>query len=259
MGKYEDALKEYKKALHYNGKLSDAHYNASLVHIARYRQDKNKEHLEEAVLELQQATEVNAEHSHAHKELAKAYQDLGDFEKAIIRYKLALEIDPQMSDAWISLANLYTLTGQTLKAQQALNKALELSPNSAPSHLNMGLNFLKDDNFRMALKEFQQAALLEPSNELAYFNIGFTYYKKGVQELSSGNAGASSASLQLSSQAYESAFQLRPTYTEAAFNIGYNHTLLKDPANAIPWYKKALESDQTFSQAHFALAIPKRT
>lgn len=251
MGRYDDALKLYQKSLHYNEKLSDAHYNASLVWIARYNQNKDKGNLDKAVDELQKATTTNAEHAYAHKELAKAYQDLGDYEKAIIRYKLALEIDPKMSDGWVSLANLYTLTGQTLKAQQALNKALELNPNSSPSHLNMGLNYLKDDNYRMALKEFDQAVREEPANELAYFNIGYTYYKMGVQAMDKGGDGR--AELQQSNRAYESAFRLRSTYAEAAFNVGYNDLLLKDYSGAVSWFQKAVDSDADFSGAYFAL------
>lgn len=253
MGKYDQALMQYKKATRYNAKLSDAHYNASLVWIARYRMDKNKEHLSMAVGELQQATEVNAEHAYAHKELAKAYQEAGEYEKAIIRYKLALEIDPQIQDGWVSLANLYTLTGQTLKAQQALNKSLEMNPASGPSHLNMGLNYLKDDNFRMALKEFNEAIRTQPANELAYFNIGYTYYKMAVTNLK-GNGKGYEEALRQANLAYESAFRLRPTYTEAAFNIGYNYTLLSDNATAVAWFKRAIESDQNFAGAHFALA-----
>lgn len=253
MGHYDDALAYYAKALHYNDKLSDAHYNASLVYIARYKKDKNRNNLESAVKELQSATVVNAEHAHAHKELAKAYQDLGDYEKAIIRYKLALEIDPSITDGWTSLAKLYTLTGQTLKAQEALNKALQQNPNSAPSHLNLGLNYLKDENYRMAIKEFNAAIQVEPTNEIGYFNVGFAYYKKALQE-NQDNPTAALQDFKQSNAAYESAFKLRPTYTEAAFNIAYNYIFMKDNTNAIAWFQKAIASDASFTRSYFALA-----
>lgn len=248
-GKFNEALGELKKAKRYNKQLSDAWYNAGLIYIAQYKSGGDQKHLLSAVSELQKATEINPEHPHAHKELARVYQEQKDYEKAIIRFKLALEIDPSLKEGWVALANLYTVTGQTLKAQEALNKSLELDPASSAAHLHLGMNYLKDGNFKMALKEFNQAIHLEPTNEEAYFKIGYTYYKIATED----DGAKRGPALAQSNAAYESAFRLNPSYTEAAFNLAYNHELLEDWQNAIHWYQKAIESDRSFSRSYFAL------
>lgn len=257
-GQYDEALKQFKLALKYNDKLSDAHYNAALVHLALYRNDRDKDHLLGAETELKNTTLVNSEHPQAHLELAKVYQEMGQYEPAIIRYKLALEINPNLDEAWSALAKLYTQTGQTLKAQQALNQAIAKNPDSPMAHLNMGLNYLKDDNFRMAVNEFNKVIRADPTHELAYFNIGFAFYKLGADAQLHGNVGLAQQSFTQSNAAYESAFKLRPTFTEAAYNIGYNYQNLKDFANAVAWYKKAIVTDARYATAYFQMGSSYR-
>ena len=149
----------------------------------------------------------------------------------------------------MALANLYTTTGQTLKAQEALNKSLELDPDSATAHLHLGMNSLKDTNWRTALKEFNLAIQLEPTNEEAYFKVGYTYYKIATES----DGAQKQQALNQSSAAYESAFKLNPSYTEAAFNLAYNYETLNDWTNAVTWYEKAIQSDKEFARAYFAL------
>lgn len=249
--RYDDAEKMCNKARKYNPKLSDAYYNSAIVDIARYKQDGNKEHLLSAVKHLQDATDVNPEHPHAHKELARLYHELKEYEKAIIRFKLALEIDPTMKEGWEALAQLYTATGDTLKAQFALNKAMELDPDSKASHLFMGMNYLQDGNYKMALKEFNQVIHLDPTYAEAYFKIGFTYYK-----IARDTSGAQrNEALNQSNAAYESAFKLNPHYTEAAYNLAYNYEWSKNFDNASSWYKNTIASDKRYAPAYFALAM----
>lgn len=252
---YEQALKQYSLAKKYNKKYSDAYYNAGVTYVEMFKQGANREHLAKAVTEFTTATNINSEHPYAHHELARVYQELKQYEQAIIRFKLALEINPSLSDAWNHLAKLYTLTGQTLKAQEALNHAMQGNPQGPQAHLSMGLNFLRDDNYRMAVNEFNKVVRVDPTNEIAYFNIGFAFYKLGVDSQEDGNLAQATQAFTESNKAYESAFKLRPTYAEAAFNIGYNFQLMKDYTNAAIWFQKTIDVDSGFHKAYFSLGV----
>lgn len=252
---YKEALKYYNLALKYNKKYSDAYYNAALVYLEYYRSGHDKENLLKAADQLKAATLTNSEHPYAHHELAKVYQEMGEIEQAIIRYKLALEISPELTDAWMNLAKLYTQTGQTLKAQQALNHAMKSNPDSPQAHLNMGMNYLRDDNYRMAINEFNKVILSDPTNEFAYFNTGFAFYKLATSSLEKGDSQTATQAFLESNKAYESALKLKPTYHEAAYNVGYNFQLMKNYEEAIEWYEKTIAVDANFHKAYFSLGI----
>ena len=189
----------------------------------------------------------------AHNELAKIYQEQGDFEKAILRYKLALEVNPEFTESWVNLSNLYNQTGQTLKAQEALNKALASKPNSAEAHMSFGLSYLKEKNYKLALKEFDEVIRLNPSNDAAYYNAGFTYYNLGLQYKENGNSGEAKESFSKAILAFKSALQLKPTFADAAFNIGSVHQTQNNLSEATTWYEKALEIDPKHARSLYSL------
>jgi tetratricopeptide (TPR) repeat protein len=185
--------------------------------------------------------------------LARLYQRLGQFEPAIIRYKLALEINPELCEGWANLATLYTQTNQSTQSQAALAKAKACEPGSSPAIVNTGLKYLKEENYDEAIKEFNKVIAKEPTNELAYFNIGFSYYKVAEIAYGQNRTDIAEKALKQSSAAYESAFKIRPSYYEAAYNTGYNYQTLKDFANAIVWYKKTIAAKSDFAMGYFSL------
>lgn len=253
MGRHQEALSEYKLAIKYNPKFSDAYYNASLVYKSLYEKDKNKKWLDEAVTQLKSATDINAEHPHAHLELARIYQHLAQYEQAIIRYKLALEINPELCDAWANLASLYTQTGQAAKAQESMSKNKACQPGSSPSMVSAGLKALKEEDYDLAIQEFNKVISKDATNELAYFNIGFAYYKVAEIALGQNRSDVAQKALKQSSAAYESAFKIKPSYFEAAYNTGYNYQIIKDYSNAAAWYKKATQANNSFAMGYFSM------
>lgn len=253
MGRHDDALKEFKKAIRYNKKFSDAFYNTGLTFVAMAHQANNTAKLHEAVDALTKATSYNAEHPYAHNELAKVYQELGEYEKAIIRYKLALEINPKMADSWIALSSLYNQTGQALKAQQALNHVIMETPDSPMAHLNLGLSYLNEKNYRLALKEFDLAISKMPTNEMAYFNVGYTHFQLGVEAKNSGQDATAANEFDQAIKAYESALHLKPNFVDAAYNVAYTYQTKNDVPNAIRWYQKTISLSPHYARALYNL------
>ena len=77
-GRYDEALDQFEKANKLNKKFSDALYNMGLTYKALYKKKGGKEYLTKAIEVLTKATKYNSEHSLAHNELAKIYQEQGD-------------------------------------------------------------------------------------------------------------------------------------------------------------------------------------
>ncbi|OGQ06576.1 MAG: hypothetical protein A3G32_01630 [Deltaproteobacteria bacterium RIFCSPLOWO2_12_FULL_40_28] len=254
LGRFNDAIAEFDKAIRNNKKFSDAYYNKGITYAAMARKG-NKEHFQNAVKTLSQATSINPEHPYAHHQLAKIYQELGQFEQAIIRYKLALEINPKLSDAWVNLSNLYNQTGETLKAQQALNNAIVGEESGSPeAHMSMGLSYLKENNYQMALKEFDTVIRKSPTNEMAYFNAGYTHYQLGIEAKNKGQGEKAKSSLGQAIKAYESALTLKPNFDDAAYNVAYTYQVLGDAQQSIEWYLKTIELNPKHARSLYSLA-----
>lgn len=254
LGRYSDAIAEFKKAIKYNKQFSDAYYNMGLTQVAMaHRANNNRETLNAAAATLVKATTLNAEHPHAHNELAKLYQELGQYEQAIIRYKLALEINPNLTDSWLNLSTLYNQTGETLKAQQALEQAMRGDADSPYLHMNLGISYLNEKSYILALKEFDQVIRKMPTNEIAYFNVGFAHFQMGIEAKNKGLTTQAHSEFNEAIKAYASAFKLKPTFADAAYNAAFAYQTLNDIPNAITWYQKSLGVDPNYARALYSL------
>lgn len=254
-GRYDEALKEFDEAIKLNKLFSDAYYNKGLTFTAMAKKTGDKTKLKEAEEVLVKATTINPEHPYAHNDLARLYQDRGDFEKAIIRYKLALEISPNLTDSWINLATLYNQTGETLKAQQALAHAMENDPDSPYAHMNMGLGYLREKNFLLALKEFDVVISKMPTNDLAYFNAGLTHFNLGIEARNKGDGSKADIEFGETVKAYQSALILKPNSVDAAYNVAYAYHIWGKRNEAQTGYQKTLAIQPEYAKALYMLGI----
>jgi len=91
-GEYDEAIKEFRKALELNPERSEIHYNLGLVLEA-------KGLLQEAIQEYKKALELNPEDAEAHNNLGIVYYKQGNYKKAVEEFKIALSINPDFEIA----------------------------------------------------------------------------------------------------------------------------------------------------------------
>jgi Tfp pilus assembly protein PilF len=110
---------------------------------------------------------VKGETLPTHFQLAKLFEDLGDYEKARFHYENVLRINPAYPQALGNLASIYDREGQRAKADEYLLRAMKADPNNPYVNLNMGLYWLRNRNPEEAFKHFKKAQkdkdLIQPS------------------------------------------------------------------------------------------------
>ena len=167
-GRFDDALREYRTAIHLRPNFPKAYNNIGSVYI-----DEGKNQL--AIAPLLTAIKLDPKYAHAFYNLGKAYVGIGKPKQAITAYTRAMKLDPTDPDTPHNLGNVYLRARRWNLAipiyQQALNPGSpshELQLDLASAYVNTG----QDDQ---AIKLYQQAFAVEgtaPGDAPAYYNFG---------------------------------------------------------------------------------------
>jgi tetratricopeptide (TPR) repeat protein len=91
-GDYNEAIKQFQKALKLNPEKAEIHYNLGLTYQAKGLFDK-------AIEEYRKALELNPEDAEAHNNLGIIYYNQGSYQKAIEEFNHALSINPDFKIA----------------------------------------------------------------------------------------------------------------------------------------------------------------
>ncbi|MDQ2945248.1 MAG: tetratricopeptide repeat protein [Acidobacteriota bacterium] len=172
-------------------------------------------------------------------------------EKAIQSFNQAIAADPRYAPAYAGLADSYTWLGffsavppneAMPKAKQAAMKAIDLDDSLAAAHASLAyVKALYDFDWPGAEQEFRRAIQLNPGLSDAHFGYGIVYLaamgktKAAVREM-------------------EMARDLDPLSLPTITYLGLAYMFDGHRSAAIDQYKKALELDPAFEEAHLNLA-----
>lgn len=109
---------------------------------------------------------------------AKLYVEREQIGMAMIDVNQAIQIDPQNLDALLLLSDLYYLLGDEANITATLNKALEIDPYDTRAMVKLAeLNLLRQ-NYNLAFGYVDNALKVNTYNPKAYFVRGMTYMAK---------------------------------------------------------------------------------
>jgi Tfp pilus assembly protein PilF len=198
---YTQAIDFLRRALRDEDNLSDAdrrngrHYlTLSFVDLAIKLENAGQ--LQEAVDELQRASEVCPHFPDVHFKLARLLERLERLDDAVTEYRRALETHPEYVEAGVALgfcllesgnsvaaadafreALAYKVQrlqrpfdrgielldhGETVRAAEQFHGAFYSSPQRSETHLRQAMVFMKDEEFDRALVELDRALFLNP-------------------------------------------------------------------------------------------------
>ncbi len=245
---YNKAISCFKKANSSDKKYADAYYNSGLSY-------KELGNLPEAIKNFKKTTEANPDHYLASIELGQIYLSEGKYEDALIRFKVAVETNPKSTEAWFGLADLYQKQNNPSKAQEALNRALATQPNSASAHIALGSHYLNEKNLPLAREEIRKAKALDPDDPLIIYNLALVDFTEGDNARKNGSAANAAAFYRKAIAGFQQTLQLSPSYTDAAYNIGYAYHRLGEKEKAKESFQKALKIDSNHIRTLLALGI----
>jgi len=136
----------------------------------RYR-DKGK--FREAIIQYQNAVQLDSRFAEAHYQLGEAYLKLGDRSAAFQELGRSVEIAPDNYPAQVDLANLL-IAGRYLKeAQPYLDTLRQKQPDTPETHEAWANFYAGQDNLAAAMQEMQKGIAADPSRAESYLTLAF--------------------------------------------------------------------------------------
>lgn len=269
LGRYEDAIQEYKRALIIDNANYAIRYNLALAYY-------KAAWFTEAATELEKfiaAVPKTPQSANAHLVLADCHVRLGEYKKVIEALSPLAEADSGNRTLAYLLGSALIGDGQLDKGQAIIDRLFR-HEDSAEAHLLMASILLLADDAQSALKEAQRALELNsklPAVQAWYgrvlMRLGDTEKAKVAfkSELAS-NANDFDSNLYLGvllrqdkqleeARSYlQRAIQLRPREQYARYHLAAVYAAAGKPADALPLLEGVLKEHGDFVEARVLLA-----
>jgi len=220
LGKYQEAIKCYDKALEINPALTDVWSNKGNTF-------KNLGKTREAIGCYDKALEINPRNVEAWCNKGIALGTLGKYQEAIKCYDTALEINPRHTDVWSNKGNALAKLGNFQDAIECSNHALQINPRNDVAWYNKGRALSIFGKYQEAIECSDHALQINPRNAAAWY--------------SKGNALAKLGKLQEAIECYDKFLEINPRDVGVWSNKGNTFKNLGKSREAIGCYDKALE------------------
>ena len=269
LGRYEDAIEQYKRALLIDNSNHAIRFNLALAYY-------KAAWFTEAAAELERfiaAVPNSPQTANARLVLADCRVRLGEYKKVIQSLSPLAEADPTNRTLAYLLGSALIGDGQLSKGQEIIDRLFR-HEDSAEAHILMGSILLLADKAQAALKEAQRAIELNPKlpGVQAWYGrvlmrLGDTETAKAAfkTELAS-NANDFDANLYLgillrqdklleeARVFLQRAIQLRPREQYARYHLAAVYAAAGKPADALPLLEGVLKEHSDFVEARVLLA-----
>jgi tetratricopeptide (TPR) repeat protein len=157
LGQFNDAVRSCRRALDANPGYAEAHQNLGKA-LAR------QGHFVESAESCRQALDINPDFAEAHNTLGSALLQLARWDEAVACFRRALAIDPGFAEAHVNLANALRSVGRLDDAVAGYRRALEISPDFAAAHTELGTAMRLQRRTDECELSCQRALALEPGS-----------------------------------------------------------------------------------------------
>ncbi|PDP63253.1 hypothetical protein CLI83_01760 [Porphyromonas gingivalis] len=263
VGSYEEAIKDYSKAIELDGKFAHAYYGRGNVY---YKKGAN----EEAIKDFFKAIELDDKFVHAYHGRGIAYFKKGSYEEAIKDYSKAIELDDKYILGYYGRGNVYYKKGANEEAIKDYSKAIELDDKFAHAYHGRGNAYREKGSYEEAIKDFFKAIELDDKFVHAYHGRGIAYFKKGSYEeaikdyskaielddkyilgyYGRGNVYYKKGANEEAIKDYSKAIELDDKYILGYYGRGNAYCEKGANEEAIKDYSKAIELDDKFANAY---------
>lgn len=170
--KYDESIDHYNEALRLNPEYALAHNNLGTALVGK---GKNKE----AIPHFSKALDISPHDEKAHNNLGNALSNLGMNKEAVFHYSEALRINPEYALAYNNLGVVLTRLGILKGAVRCFAAALRIYPDDAGVHNNLGAALGRQGKHQKAVKQYQEALRLKPDYAQAHNNLGIELTRQG--------------------------------------------------------------------------------
>lgn len=165
MGRVKEAISEFEYLINSAYYFVNAHYNLGTIYLREGMIDKATE-------QLKIVAELEPDHAEAHFNLGFIYFKKDMLDEAIAEYKRGLEIKPDTIKGRLSLAFIYEKKGLYEEAVSEYSAALELNPGHEEARQALG--------GVQAIARIKKILDITPTDAMGYVYIGHIYYARGM-------------------------------------------------------------------------------
>src|SRR6187551_3208983 len=134
-----------------------------------------------AIIEYQNAVDVDPTFGAARKRLAEAYAKTGDLARSLDEFVKAADVLTNDAEVQLNAGTMLLAAGKLQEAIDRADKALKIQPDSVRAYILRGNALAGLTSFDEALKAIEEAIRLDPSR-------GSTFTQKAFIELASGRS-----------------------------------------------------------------------
>ena len=139
----------------------------------------NRYKVDEAILELNRAAELDPQYALIYSHRADALRDKGRLPEALADYNKAVAVDPRYAVAYLNRGNLYAQQNEIDRALADYTKALGLEPRNILAYYSRGNNYGKQGRYQQAIDDFNALLAINPAYPHAYVKKGLAYQALG--------------------------------------------------------------------------------
>jgi len=156
--KYQEASKEFEKALAVDSNFHAAKYNLALAHY-------NMGNVKQAIDEFKNLINSSYYFVNAHYNLGTIYLRENMTDEATEQLKVVTELEPNHPEAHFNLGYIYFKKNMLDEALGEYSKGIEIKPDNVKGHLSLAFIYEKKGLYKEALGEYSYVLRLEPDNQ----------------------------------------------------------------------------------------------
>ncbi len=167
-GKYDDSVKEFRRALELDA-TSDAAYRG----LANSYELMGKS--AEAETAYHQAIEMRKDYWGGYSALGAFYSSSARYDDAAAQFRRAIELAPENVRGYTNLGAINLLEGKFAPAEELLRKSLSIEPNYR-AYANLGTLYFGQGRYPESVQMFERALQLNDRDARVWRNLGDSYY-----------------------------------------------------------------------------------
>jgi len=167
-GKYDDAVKEFQRALELDA-TSDAAYRGLASSYEALGKNADAESA------YRQAIEMRKDYWGGYSALGAFYAKTARYDDAAAQFRRVIELAPENVRGYTNLGAIYVLQGKLPLAEETLQKSLTIEPNYR-AYANLATMYFEQGRYSESAAMFEKALQLNDRDARVWRNMGDAYY-----------------------------------------------------------------------------------
>ncbi|MDA1190659.1 MAG: tetratricopeptide repeat protein [Candidatus Poribacteria bacterium] len=244
-GQYEDAAREYQKALWHKPGSVGARNALAVANALLGRFEEAFAAAREAVDMAPEKGETRAALAFVLRKQAESTENETTLREALNAYRSAVDLKHDFSEAWLAVGQLHARFGEVVQAEAAYQTLLELTEEGgsmSPAEAHQGLADLamRRRDYPTATAHYEAALKLYPERVGLVFNLGYIAVQEGR--------------IEDAIRRFRAALDLNPDFAEAHFLLGRIFAEQNELDKAAQAFERTIALKPEFADAHERLA-----